>query len=93
MSGIQLFLGLALGVVLAPHPARACSCEDGRRDKVIFEAVRSAYVKRGEDWVPEHAHYTRTDRPMYSITADGRVTAVDATAWGEIKDAPESRHP
>ena len=87
---------------------------DERRDKVVFDTVRSTYMNRGDGWTPEAlsspprfffalghgdltaypyeqdllsrgARYTRTDRPIYSVTADGRITSVDPATWGGIK--------
>ena len=42
------------------------------------------------DWASRAARYTRTDRPIYSGTSDGRVTSVAAVSWGEIKGEAES---
>lgn len=90
--------------------------DDDTRDKVLFDTVRSAYRKQGDDWTAENlrylpqlffvigqggnltaypyeqdwrslgVRYTRTNRPIFSVTADGRVTSVQPAAWGALKN-------
>ena len=42
------------------------------------------------DWISRGVHYTRTNRPMLSITPDGRITSVQPSTWGEVKDERNS---
>lgn len=90
--------------------------DDDSRDKVLFDNVRSAYRKQGDDWtavnlrnVPQlffvsgregdltaypyshdwfsrAASYTRTNRPIFPVRSDGRVTSVQPATWGDLKD-------
>lgn len=53
--------------------------EDGELTAYPFE----------QDWLFRGARYTRTNRPIYAVTPDGRVTSVDPATWGEIKDETE----
>ncbi len=52
---------------------RTLQFEDGNRDKIVFETVRSAYVKQGDKWVPSQMASWREF--YFAHGRDGDLTA------------------